>query len=812
MEPKDIQFDHGANHNAESAEVLALHEIIRAKLDDGVRELIQSDLYGIRGAHAARKLVIGMSETYGTVLNLASELVAAIQRYADHHPSAQDLQDISETFFQSDDSPISLLNSQDMLRLGDAMMENPNVLPGARLHHVLSEIVERFYHNNTAVIRARIEEGIAGSAQATETDTAQWLRMVDLISRSAEYVGSMGYASSAVEDIRMVIKEIGQADQRPLVRLVVEQMMVERPQAAYFLTGQDWSTVLQTDPPLHYGRQLRPLAQGVLGVFHHNGELRDIIHVPDDVSPTQQESRSQERSRVLRRANAEDKARAIAKYHGISYEQALMQELTSAERAQEQAKRLVSTIPLKELVAGSRWQPYSDTEAESMVQLVEIIMQRQMLNTLSEQLGVQLQDMQLGSLVQLMRFLVRADTAQYERVISVVQRFPDTEVLSSFLALGDAGVADQYLQWLETADAEQVHEITSHYGSVVRNISELDTVIAEYAPAGTVESFNTAAIAASYVEKANALLLTAITATGEVADTTKDLAQVDQAAAMFANLCKFALQEGTIQSPEQLQHVQLDTIIGSDVIKDSELVNEMLEMSRVNWVDDPAVYHDLVDVLTHSDKADQRNRTRFFILHDARTEPTKLLSFLRIEQQPNDSLYVGSFNSHADMQSVGLAHPLVRTALEVSTQEDKPLVAEVRTYNPVAAYYIGRLGFEATSFQTVGDAMDVGDLHIERTPTTATLSKAEVIAQNKQLQQDWETDYQPHIDSASIEAFQSSIARYVAGREHIVVQLPDNPTMVNQIYDTMLNKHTYRLTEMSCLDPGCEQRLARFVA
>lgn len=148
---------------------------------------------------------------------------------------------------------------------------------------------------------------------------------------------------------------------------------------------------------------------------------------------------------------------------------------------------------------------------------------------------------------------------------------------------------------------------------------------------------------------------------------------------------KDAKEKGIKISLNELKNTSLDIKNVLDEKEEEEILKIAEQNSQNREFDDKVVLHSLQEALKNS-------KNKFYLLKNK----DKIVSFLRLEEMEDKSLYFGSFNTDIDAQGAGLGNSFMeRTLDEVS--KDHVIKANVEVENPVAQNYVNQRNFVITN-------------------------------------------------------------------------------------------------------------------
>lgn len=138
---------------------------------------------------------------------------------------------------------------------------------------------------------------------------------------------------------------------------------------------------------------------------------------------------------------------------------------------------------------------------------------------------------------------------------------------------------------------------------------------------------------------------------------------------------------------EDIKDVTLKSTEQKDV-KDEEkaqMLTLAMKNSKNREFDDKVVLHSLQEAL-------KNNKNKFYLLKNK----DKIVSFLRLEETEDGSLYFGSFNTDINAQSSGLGNAFMERTIDEVAREHS-IKANVEVDNPVAQNYVNQRNFVITN-------------------------------------------------------------------------------------------------------------------
>ncbi len=274
---------------------------------------------------------------------------------------------------------------------------------------------------------------------------------------------------------------------------------------------------------------------------------------------------------------------------------------------------------------------------------------------------------------------------QKNKIIKETKKY-GANFLRAFLSC-EQGLKDgeKILFMAEKSKPEVAQKVFDKYSEIVLKVEEIAKTIPQIANEENIEKTQNL-VEENLLKRARELLLKYAKDIGKKEiNEEKVVFELDNCEAETVLLAAIYKKSGvklenvkdiTLQSEEQKE------------IKDDEKV-QMLTLAMKNSqnreFDDKVVLHSLNEAL-------KNDKNKFYLLKNK----DKIVSFLRLEEMKDGSLYFGSFNTDTNAQGAGLGNAFMeRTIDEVA--KDHIIKANVEVDNPVAQNYVNQRNFVITN-------------------------------------------------------------------------------------------------------------------
>lgn len=340
--------------------------------------------------------------------------------------------------------------------------------------------------------------------------------------------------------------------------------------------------------------------------------------------------------------------------------------------------------------AGRRAEVIEDAQA-----LVDLSLRRE----IEQFFSIHLEDFRLREQLRLLRAVKSGDRAVLERVKFFVSSFgPDA--LRSFLATeNDDSFIDTLLRLPEVLPVETVRRVLSRFSELAvcaQDVGQLLQALPVLPDASKKIDMQQLQDDIMYRGKE----LIALAASGDT-KVVGQLAQARADLALFSAVFKRAVGAGAGSVSGDVERLNLQDVYGLELrhalannISEQER-EEMLAIAKDNWREVPSMTGVVLHSLETAINAASEDTTFAMLNKDGH-----IAAFVRFDERPDGSLYVGSVNVRPDLRGSAIGTAFFHETIDEAAKE---AVLTLNAYpdQPIASAYVEKFGFVITGVEEV---------------------------------------------------------------------------------------------------------------
>ncbi|HCC83627.1 TPA: hypothetical protein DEP96_02140 [Candidatus Uhrbacteria bacterium] len=407
----------------------------------------------------------------------------------------------------------------------------------------------------------------------------------------------------------------------------------------------------------------------------------------------------------------------------ITAEQAILTP-TTADNLRTYATKLTAestTIeasfkPLATLLAEANVKT-NDQEIDT-VRLLEELHRPEMRARIEEDMGVDLTELTLREQVQLLTFLTHTSQANIDRTFNATKTF-GVPCARSFLS-AEAGdeFRDHILTISEQVAPETAQKIFNSYANLADLAQTTATNLAkEFFVPGQERTFDIDAIQAQLLTRAREILEAAAKHPEDTANLFSKLANAETSIILLAEMYRSIHHDNPDFSLEDVRHNTIEQMPATELSKQEKI--DIQAIHRANWlIEEPRALSFLENILQEKLKSPSTN---FHILKNN----GRIVAFLRFDQKPDGSLYLGSVNVDSGLRGKAIGDAFLQKVIDEQAINHR-LVLQVLAKSDIAKKYQSAYGFHIIAHG--GLPLDDGTLEPDFTMERNDLQESQLAA------------------------------------------------------------------------------------
>lgn len=474
----------------------------------------------------------------------------------------------------------------------------------------------------------------------------------------------------------------------------------------------------------------------------------------------------------------------------------------------------LQTVDIEQLLQSSKWNPNPTVNTESLYRTIRHVYDPATYMEIEMAYDITLRELTFATQIQFVQFLLEASPEVDRRLRKIIREFNGSpySFLESFLALSeDPQHAMRLLDILEQHDNPHIARILDSYADITRRIDGIELYIAENVPSASETDVR--AVVSTLLRRANRMLfgMTEQVEAGEFEGLADSFAQMNSDVITFAALCERTVKRNPDIRLEDLARVNFEHVHGADLTDHHK--QQLLAVSRANYRSRPDVWQEFQSLLFDPARQKQLAKNTFIILErDSEEEGNDpvLMSFLRVEELREDTVYFGSLNVNPFARSAGIAEHIAPVSI-AEYHEHKNIEAIVIPELRAAQFYVDDLGFQVVGIEPheKPGVPSYGKLQL-LLPSQHVQQKSGVQSRLRQMSRDaLRTEFQDQYEGTD------PIQRQ--GEDHIIARsnIDEDLEGFCRLLTTLLNDPDgYTLVRFLCADPqndpSCASRILAF--
>ncbi len=371
----------------------------------------------------------------------------------------------------------------------------------------------------------------------------------------------------------------------------------------------------------------------------------------------------------------------------------LQQEIEKIYNQEKSDLPILDFKPYEELPKDKQANPVQD-EKDEVSLLIQHLHRPDMRYHLEARLGIKLDEINLNSQIQFLKFMTTAEPEEFSRVETILKKGQfGQEFIHSFLsASGDENFTDILLKISEEFPPEAAKSIFSKYSEIAGTTEQVRSFLQEnFANQSEYNQELEEKIIQNLLKKGKDLLVNyAKTPEKTPEQVLSELEDINTEIILFATTFKTLKNNNENISLEDFQNYSVKSQPPDQISEEQKDV--MRQILITNWLSQNQAITEYA--LSHLNNGLSNPNSKFYIMRFN----NEIIGYQRFDANSDGSLDAGSFNIKQEARGSHIGEAALRTYLNQEAASHV-IKADASPFIPIAKRYIGEFGFVATGLK-----------------------------------------------------------------------------------------------------------------